>query len=562
MEPVGIDNDKELLERLPPGQLTPYLFRLPARKRLEAVLQRADAASVIEALDVQDFFFFVQELGAEDSLPLLALARVDQLNHLFDIQWWNKDRLQGAMALDWLQKLAAASEEKLIHWLYQADFELLVTMFKQWIRVDTAPEDVDPLEAVEKLPRHTIDDTYYWEVNYPQYEDFIKGLLTLLFEINQGFYRELLHHILWAVDAEVEEEAYRFHRGRLEDHAIPDFFDALEIHRALQPQQVAAVVKDSPTVAQMPSTPVFALALLPERGLLREALSCIHEVPLLDFLQMELASLANKVFIVDQLPMDSPHGLRRAVDKTAAYLNLGLDLLSFGDVKLAASALENVPLDHLFRSAHTQVTKLRNRVQGIRDRGWPANWPTGFGCLDSRWLEPVELILRKTPMILRSSADETNPPGEDFFRHREDLDAARRFIQVIETAGEMLEALSVDPHALAQRLWHEGQIRDIADITLGTMVWTAAAQLRLTGRWEVEPIQVHAWDVDFVRLDPAVLEEIIRDWIAEVFERDRKHVHAAAYLDPLFKAYATEMGAFSNGSPPDARMVRFFLFTR
>ncbi len=194
------------LSELAPRELGQYLMRLPAKKRLAAVLAHTDAEALVAALPVQDFFFFVKEIGPEDAVPLLALGQTEQLIHLFDLEWFDKDDVQPAKALQWLERLASASEEKLLAWLYQADFELLVTLFKKWIFVALTPEDIDPLEATEQLPKHTLDDQYYWETRYLQFEDFIRRLLNLIFEVHSGFYRELLNHVIWAFETE--------HRGR------------------------------------------------------------------------------------------------------------------------------------------------------------------------------------------------------------------------------------------------------------------------------------------------------------------------------------------------------------
>ena len=98
---------------------------------------------MVAALDANDFFHTVQEIGADDCLALLALAKVDQLNHLFDIEWWRKDSLEPAKALTWVERLMRAGGSGLSAWLFNVDFELLVSLFKEWISVDTVPDDIE-----------------------------------------------------------------------------------------------------------------------------------------------------------------------------------------------------------------------------------------------------------------------------------------------------------------------------------------------------------------------------------------------------------------------------------
>ena len=146
------------LGKLKPAQLARELMGLPAKKRLKLIVERPDAQSVVAALDVNDFFHTVQEIGADDSLSLLALASLEQMNHLFDIEWWRKDTVEPANALTWIERLRRAGGSKLLEWLSNADFELLVSLFKRWITVDIAPEDIDLVEAAEALPPRTLDD--------------------------------------------------------------------------------------------------------------------------------------------------------------------------------------------------------------------------------------------------------------------------------------------------------------------------------------------------------------------------------------------------------------------
>ncbi len=92
-------SEEEAVMEIAPRALSQQLMALPAGKRLEAILARPDAAAVVAALPVQDFFFSVKELGPDDAWPLLALGEVQQLVHLFDLEWWEKDVIQPAKAV-------------------------------------------------------------------------------------------------------------------------------------------------------------------------------------------------------------------------------------------------------------------------------------------------------------------------------------------------------------------------------------------------------------------------------------------------------------------------------
>jgi hypothetical protein len=548
------------LAALDPRELSQHLMRLPAKERLAAMLAHTDAAALAAALPVVDFFFFVKEIGPDDAAPLLALGQIEQLVHLFDLEWWDKEYVHPAKALQWLERLASASEEKLLAWLYQADFELLVTLFKKWILVALPPEDIDPLEAREQLPKHTLDDQYFWETRYLQFEDFIRRLLHLIFEVHPGFYRELLNHVIWASEAEIEEDAFRFRQGRLEDQAIPDFSNAAGIYRVLSPKQIGYSKDVAAPGSDAASTPSFALAMLPKNDLLSASLGKIRDARVIDTLGLELASLANKVVIADRLVVDEPEALRFAVGKIAAYVNLGLDLLSQRSRKNSSKILEEVFLEHLFRLAHTQVSRLKARLQKEIQSGWLSQWPKGIQCLDTHWMEAAELMLQKTPRLLRPAPGPGFPPTEDFFRERRDLAQAKHFLESICALGPLFKDLRVEPVQLGEILWEHGQIRRLEDVTLGVMIWTAAAHSLSGGGWEVAPIEVEKWPELLGLLGPDLMERRLRARVERIIPDARQRDLAWAYLAPLLEEYGREMTAFSPEYPPDPRLVKLFIF--
>lgn len=553
-----IELDEKRLERISPQELSQHLMRLPAKKRLEVILSREDAEAVVAALPDQDFYLSLKEIGVEDAISLLSLANVSQLNYLFDLEWWQKDQVLPAKAVEWLDRLARAGEEQLLKWLYDADFELLLNLFKKWIRVETVAEDADLTEVVDRLPRNTLDDQYFWEALYPQYEDFLKQLLSLVFETSYGFYKELMNHVVWAIDAETEEEAYRFHRGRLEDHAIPDFYDAISIYSPLEKTEIGCA-KHIYLEQDSVSPPFFALAVVSEGDLLGQVLRRLRDPAVIGSIQLELAAIANKVVVADQLSHDEPENLRLAVQKTAAYVNLGLQLFGGDSVEQAQNTLHEIYLEHLFRLAHSNVMLLKQRMDRLHERGWLSRWPERLHCLDPEWMDAAEALLRRTPMILRR-ADAMAQPREDLFRTVADLQRATHCLEVMESLGVVLDLLSPQTERLRWVLWQEGQVRDLAEVTLATMVFTAAANFRLEGNWQVEPISLRRWQEAFAQLEPDRLEQSIRSWLADAITDPTVVSRIDAYLHPNFAAYRDEMAPFSAANPPDPALVRFFLF--
>jgi hypothetical protein len=532
---------------------------LPAKRRLELILERPDAQSVTAALDANDFFHTIQEIGPDDSVPLLALASLEQVNHLFDIEWWRRDTLEPAKALAWIERLSRAGGTALLEWLSNADFELLVSLFKQWISLDTAPEDIDLVEAVESLPPRTLDNHYFWESRYPQFDHLITELLTVIFETNYGFFKELMNSVLYTSSPEVEESAFGFHQGRLEDHGIPDFYDALEIYKTIGPEEFAEKAVFGQADAER-SAPSFALALLPEQDLFAKTVGRIEDPDLMETLQAETAALANKVIIADQIFPDDSQALRRAVEKTLAYINLGLELRCGSSVEKAAQIVRNNFLEHLFRLAQAEVARLRGRLRATVQSGWLKHCPGGIKILDGEWFDAAEELLAATPKILRSGQG-GGASSYDFFRTPSDLARASHFVDIIIEAGELYAPLSAKMNEAGREFATYRQTQ-AEELTLGMLVMTAAANLLVYGKWSPKPLALDSWPEIFPLVQPRAIGAAVADWIDRSVSRSERSSLAKAYFDPIFRDYDLEMRPFSWQNPPDPQLVRFFMFTK
>ena len=167
-----------------------------------------------------------------------------------------------------------------------------------------------------------------------------------------------------------------------------------------------------------------------------------------------MAALANKVIVADQLRPDNAEALRRAVEKTLAYLNLGLELRSGANIEKASAIVRDNFLEHLFRLAQAEVSKIRGRLQTTVKSGWLSQCPTGIKFLDSEWFDAAEELLGKTPRILKSHPGESASeplPGYDFFRTPQDLARGNHIVDVITGAGDLFRPLGLGPEGASGR---------------------------------------------------------------------------------------------------------------
>ena len=558
--PKILSIEDKLLKNLPAAELAGRMMALPAPQRLSILLDRADAEAVVKALPEPDFYYFVKELDLDSAAPLLAMSRPEQFTHLIDVDCWQADELKPARTLAWCEAMIAADEGKFLHWLYRVDFEFLIILFKKWIdQIEIIEDEDDYQEVSDDLPRLTVDNQYYFSTRYPTHEAMLKYILSYLFENHHGFYVALLQHTNTALEADINELAYRFHRGRLADHAIPDAEEAAAIYHPLPSQKVNRDKTILPFSDEDGAAPTFALSVIRHRDLLGAALSRITDPASQATLRLELATLANKVLVADMMDPDDPETLRHAADKAAAMVNLGLDLFSGDDENTAAETLQQVYLENIFRFAQTEIATLTNRMNGIIDTDITALWPEGMNLLDEPWLENIDLLSAKTPIIMRPQSD--GPVEEDFIRSRADIERVKNIVGIMEALPTLLseckQQCQDEWEQLETKLYSKGQINSLDDVTLGSMLLTGVANEIWTGSFEVAPLPLSMWGEIAPLLAPDAVEKTMLAGLSKIENCDV--TKATVYLRPILDRYREEMS--HRTELPDPRMMPFFLFT-
>lgn len=553
-------------EKLPADEYAREVMKLTPKKRMEAILDRPDASAVVQSMAVQDFYLTVMEIGAEDALSLLSLASTEQWIHIFDMECWSKDRIVAGQGIAWLERMSRVGYEPLARWLHNVEFFFLISLIKQWIRVAVRPDDIDLTESLDYLPPHTIDDQYFWECRYTQYDDLMRHLLSILFETNYAYYKEIMEHVAFGLDAEMEEEAYRFHKGRLEDYAIPDYYDALGVFAPIEPSKVPKtkmqyIFSEEPIM----TPPSFAVAIFDgTHDLFSQAILQIDNQALLEHIQLELAALSNKVIVADQVVFEDTEHVRESLEKVRATLNLGLHIMMTepsGKVSAAADVLRQIYLEHIFRVGLGPIQKLGRRAKRLVEHGWIARCPVGINILENEWYEFLDLMLQKFPQIRRESPEMA--PRLDFFRTPAEISEAADRLDTILCMGAILEAIDVPWEYIAENLWPEGYYVSLDDITVSILLFTAAAHslLHETPKFTATPIPLKQWNVAFSKLHPNALITHIRTWLSLNIQGEQWKRHIDKYLNSLFKAYYEEMTPFyEENEIPDPRWLRFFLF--
>lgn len=473
-------------------QQVQHLMSLPAEDRIKAISESPDPEALVQKLPEQDFYISVKEVDVKDALVLVRNASPSQLKFLFDMEWWEKYVPEEEKAWEWLEFLRTNAPRQLLTWLKNVDGELLISLLKKWLVLEKVPDpdETDFMEATDKLPPYTIDNVYYWNAKKGDKLPLIKTILATLFELDQKLYFQVMEGIIWGIQAELEEDAYKWRKGRLEDLAIPDFYDALDIYKEIdlsdffEKHYVDKKDINLQTTELVPA--IYPLVLLPGKSPLAKAVEHIRDPDLLDFLKVELAALANKVVIADQLSLGEPESLKKAVEKVVGYVQLGLDQVSKNTIEEVIELLKSFPLESIFRLGFTLVKRLKIRAKKIVTEGWISKWPHKMLILPTPYQSLLESLMLPDPQCLEISQDGTLEIKA--FSSLDKILWTGDKLSEIECLGDIYWGLDVDYVKIVEKLWPLGQPGEPTEIKIDDLIITAVANKIITGKIEYLPI--------------------------------------------------------------------------
>ena len=96
------ENSKTLQRVLQLQEKRRKILELPPVKALDRILDDPQPAALVHSFPEQDFYLLVNEIGAEDSLPLLSLATNKQWEHIVDLETWQNDRIEINSVTRWM----------------------------------------------------------------------------------------------------------------------------------------------------------------------------------------------------------------------------------------------------------------------------------------------------------------------------------------------------------------------------------------------------------------------------------------------------------------------------
>ena len=347
------------------------LSPIEVKQRIQGLLADADTVAAVQALSPVEYTVLLKE-APESRAALLALADPEQNRAVLDLDCWHKQDLRSTRLLEWLDDLRESGLEPFLGTLAVLDSELLVASFSRHVQVHA----VLPFEEEEEFrPYDEVlsNELYRLEFTDPDsvWNERIQRLLAFFRYADLNAYHALMQGVMWSPQSELEEWAYRWKSGRLQDEGFPDYYDALEAYRIVDtvPQLSPVGVEPPGRPANAEETgivPGYAWSMTPSGSLLAGALGGPFDRETLERLCWEMVGLCNRELVVDQVDFANADAVKASLRRVHAYANLGLEYLCDLHSHTAGSLLREHSLQDICQTGISLIVGLRQRANRIQ----------------------------------------------------------------------------------------------------------------------------------------------------------------------------------------------------
>ncbi|MGD9192136.1 MAG: DUF6178 family protein [Desulfobacterales bacterium] len=410
--------DKKALERFQQLLKTrKEILELPPETAMERILEHPQPAALVHSFPEQDFYFLINDIGPEDSLPLLALASDRQWEHIVDLDAWQRDRIELTSVTRWMNLLMEADSKRFIRWFLDKKLDFIEFYLFKNIEVRVREHDQDPTEFGEDF--FSLDGTYYFRIiEFPpenesdkMADERRKRLINRLVEQIAAFDHSTLQHVLLeathVLPAETEEECFRWRNVRLAEKGFLPFDEAVGIYQSIKPEELKKEsTKVLPPPADEPAmapVPLYHWRMLKEENYFTRALTKIESQNVLQQIEVEFANLCNQIIVADNKSVRAREDLADIVKKVCGYLSIGLERLSKDsevvDVQKAAALITKYPLHRLFKVGFGGAMDLKWRAEKWLTNCWFAGAGLRLTFWGERWLGVLGGLLIKKPMF-------------------------------------------------------------------------------------------------------------------------------------------------------------------
>jgi hypothetical protein len=511
----------------------------------------------------------LKEIGAPDALPLLAHMTPEQIRYWIDLDTWDTDQFRPGTVLQFLELMQSCGQDRLAEWLLTLDPETIVLVLRAYGEVDKLDIFLDPMEESDRPPFVTFDGYYRYYIQDESFRPHLEAMLRILHTRDPERYGMILEAAYQGVSSEIQDEALRYRSGRLTDHGVPAFEDAVEIYRPLAEEEFHRLRQSLAPERECghPFSVLYPVRWLAPDSLLRRALRSLAGHPEADAVRMELAALGNKVVVADGMEVSNPQYVKAALQKVSGILTLGLDQLGGTDEKAAADRILETWLVWIFRLGYTRIHRLKQRAGPLLDLT-RFRWADRFFSLAGTPLEETLWGLTRPRPLFFEGAGPDILFGFREFQRAEDIRSAGEVLSAVEVLSAFFSGRSLTPEKI-KAVCLEGGWGDRADLIRWSSVLqtlqvcktlSGSETFRLLSPEELRAFLGTAFSREPAgsrRLDPAYTLSVVR---AVLSETEVTAAPVVRILEDWIRAgcrqMEEELGGLDPDRVPDPRFVQ------
>lgn len=354
---------EEALNRLPVSEQVRCVLYLSGPEQQKLILLSQQAPAVVHQLPLGEVYQMIKEIGENDVQPVLALLSPEQVQFVFDMEWWQGDKFLPQNALDWLDIMDKANDQQIRTWFYSEDFDQKVMVLQALIKVFKADEMTDSYEGTEDLIHFTPDGTFDIYFKKPDAEPILKKVFMQLYSESQKLFHALMEAVIWYAVTPTVEKSYQWYLARNEPYGIVNLEEALQVYSLLDPDHLKQEVPESevftPDEAGPSLAPVYALEDLESSQFLGQCLALIKSPERFQSICWELVYVANKVMVADRVDVSSLDSRHAVMRKVLGYINIGLELGAGGDIARGEALLSRTYMQSLFQVGYAALMRLK-----------------------------------------------------------------------------------------------------------------------------------------------------------------------------------------------------------
>ena len=391
-----------LMNELPLAEQASVVLMTPWERRQEIILLSQDSMALVQGLPVEELFWTVKAIGPQDAVHILDLANEEQLQFVFDLDWWHKAELRPEKIATWILLLFEIGEKAMaswLQWLMKKDETLLPAILRPFLQIYKRPDDMDIQEAKDVLPNFTLDNVYFVFFKKEALQPIWGRFLMKMREVSPGLYRDVFETILGETEAKNLEKSFHLRCSRIGDWGLPDYYDALDIYAPLRGNHIRKV--EIAYFEEEKGIDILLPAFVPtlymgEYPVLRTAIEELLGTKVMERVIQEWVGAANKVLMVDEVDLDDPDALRNSLFKVAAFLNLGLEAAAKAEHRSPKDVLKSGVIEDILRLANTMTRRLAAKARSLVDSGRISK---DFSHLPEAWADALRGLLFKTPLL-------------------------------------------------------------------------------------------------------------------------------------------------------------------